>query len=212
MVLKLQFPIMQSKQFVREGLGENMIFSGTSKSKNQYFYWVNFIEHNTIIHLFDKPMMELSHIREDNGQLQLIDTVEITRQSIICLHLKPFMYTLHRMKSSKNPDLNLQQTFSLVCITFSIRHILINLIYIEEIVIEVSFFTINILIIECARNYTQPQGRIYGKALSNCESFIDVPENYTITLYFATFDTRLSGECTENNTPLKVSCAVSDQL
>lgn len=70
----------------------------------------------------------------------------------------------------------------------------------------------NVLIVECARNYTNPQGRIYGKTLSDCESFINVPENYMITLYFATFDPRLVGDCTESNTPLKVSCAASNYL
>lgn len=59
--------------------------------------------------------------------------------------------------------------------------------------------------IECARNYTELQGRIFAKRLFDCESYVSVPENYTITLYFTSLDFRLSGQCTEDNTPIKVS-------
>lgn len=62
-----------------------------------------------------------------------------------------------------------------------------------------------ISILECARNYTALQGRLYERKLSDCEQFISVPENYTITLYFTSLEIHMSGECTENNTPLKVS-------
>lgn len=68
------------------------------------------------------------------------------------------------------------------------------------------------IFIECARNYTQPQGRLFGKTLSDCESYISVPENYTISLYFASLDFRLSGQCTENNTPLRVSRLQFDDI
>lgn len=64
---------------------------------------------------------------------------------------------------------------------------------------------INFLILECARNYTAPQGRLYGKTLSDCEQYITVPENYTITLYFASLDFRTTQECTETKSPLAVS-------
>lgn len=50
----MHFPIMQSKSFIREGLGENVVFSGSSKSKNQYFYLVNCIEFNTNHHYLIK--------------------------------------------------------------------------------------------------------------------------------------------------------------
>lgn len=61
------------------------------------------------------------------------------------------------------------------------------------------------LVLECARNYTAPQGRLYGKSLSDCEQYITVPENNTITLYFAALDFRTSQECTETKAPLAVS-------
>lgn len=65
------------------------------------------------------------------------------------------------------------------------------------------FLFINL--VECNRNYTAPQGRLYGKTLSDCEQYIHVPENYMITLYFATMDFRIEKECTDDTTPLKVS-------
>lgn len=43
-----------------------------------------------------------------------------------------------------------------------------------------------------------------SKSLSNCELYINVPENNTISLYFASMDIRLTGSCTEETTPLKV--------
>lgn len=58
---------------------------------------------------------------------------------------------------------------------------------------------------ECARNYTALQGRLYGKSLSDCEQHINVPENYTITLYFTSLDFRTTHDCTETNAPLTVS-------
>lgn len=57
---------------------------------------------------------------------------------------------------------------------------------------------------ECARNYTALQGRLYGKALSDCEQHINVPENYTITLYFASLDFRTTQDCIETSAPLAV--------
>ena len=41
---------------------------------------------------------------------------------------------------------------------------------------------------ECARNYTSLQGRIVSASkIGSCKTFIEVPENYTISLYFHRF-------------------------
>lgn len=56
----------------------------------------------------------------------------------------------------------------------------------------------------CARNYTKPQGRLFAKVSVDCELHIDVPENYTITLYFTALEYHTSTACTEDNMPLKV--------
>lgn len=63
----------------------------------------------------------------------------------------------------------------------------------------------NSFVLECARNYTALQGRLYGKSLADCEQYITVPENYTITLYFASLDFRTTQECSETKAPLTVS-------
>lgn len=57
---------------------------------------------------------------------------------------------------------------------------------------------------ECARNYTTPQGRLYSKVSSDCELYISLPENYTISLYFTSLEFHLTEECSPDNTPLKV--------
>lgn len=59
--------------------------------------------------------------------------------------------------------------------------------------------------LECARNYTALQGRLYGRTLADCEQYITVPENHTITLYFASLDFRTTQECSETKAPLTVS-------
>ncbi|KAG4066297.1 hypothetical protein HA402_000521 [Bradysia odoriphaga] len=59
----------------------------------------------------------------------------------------------------------------------------------------------------CHRNYTSLQGRLYTKQLSDCETYITVPENYTISLYFGVFNIYLSDfsfQCTEETAPIKV--------
>lgn len=59
----------------------------------------------------------------------------------------------------------------------------------------------------CHRNYTELEGRITSKALETCETYITVPQNYTIALFFTRFtiypmDYRY--QCNEGNSPLKV--------
>lgn len=59
----------------------------------------------------------------------------------------------------------------------------------------------------CHRNYTSLSGRIVSNTLSTCETYVTVPENYTIALYFARFQLQPNDyafKCTEANAPLKV--------
>lgn len=57
--------------------------------------------------------------------------------------------------------------------------------------------------VECSRNYTALQGRFLVKLL-DCEQFIHVPENYTISLYFTSERYILLEECSESNAVLNV--------
>lgn len=57
---------------------------------------------------------------------------------------------------------------------------------------------------DCARNYTSLQGRFLTKK-SDCDQYIHVPENYTITLYIHLADVLFNEDCTENNSALKVN-------
>lgn len=70
--------------------------------------------------------------------------------------------------------------------------------------IQFKTICIFILLTACARNYTKPQGRLYAKKSVDCELHINVPENYTITLYFTSLEYHTSTPCTEDNMPLKV--------
>lgn len=61
--------------------------------------------------------------------------------------------------------------------------------------------------LDCARNYTALQGRFMTKK-SNCDQYIHVPENYTITLYINMAELLMNETCNENNTALEVSASV----
>lgn len=64
-----------------------------------------------------------------------------------------------------------------------------------------------IVLLACHRNYTSLQGRIYSKTLSSCETYITVQDNFTISLYFGSFNVYLadfSFQCTEISAPIKV--------
>lgn len=74
-----------------------------------------------------------------------------------------------------------------------------------ELTIRIVMFN---LISACHRNYTSLQGRLYTKEMKDCETYITVPENHTISLYFGTFNLYLSDysfQCTDETAPMKVS-------
>ncbi|KAJ6633725.1 Cubilin like, partial [Pseudolycoriella hygida] len=59
----------------------------------------------------------------------------------------------------------------------------------------------------CHRNYTSLQGRIFVKILRDCETYITVPENNTISLYFGVFNVYLSDysfQCTNETAPVRI--------
>lgn len=61
-----------------------------------------------------------------------------------------------------------------------------------------------VIFTECERNYTSLQGRLFGKSLFDCDQYIHVPQNYTITLYFASMDFRIDKDCSDDTMALKV--------
>ncbi|XP_031624566.1 cubilin homolog [Contarinia nasturtii] len=144
----------ESNKYVREGLGENIVFSGSSKLKNQYFYTGR--QWPTAAHRYC-------------GNNTPIDYLSTYKK--IYVHFK-----------SNDDKEGLGFTFTAK------------------------------IFADCARNYSQPQGRLFGKELMDCDSYITVPENHTISLYFAILDMRLSDDCTENNTPLKIYNARNNEL
>ncbi|XP_055295203.1 cubilin homolog [Sitodiplosis mosellana] len=141
-------------QYVREGVGQNVLFSGSTKSKKQYFYrgrqWPN---------------------------------------------------AAHRYCGNNIP-IDYFSSYRTISVSFKSNE--------KD---EASGFRFTAKIVsECAQNYTQPQGRIFGKDLSDCESYISVPENYTITLYFTSLSFLLNRECTVDNTPLKIYNGRNNEL
>lgn len=60
----------------------------------------------------------------------------------------------------------------------------------------------------CHRNYTNSQGRILVNELNDCESYISVSTNTTISLYFAVFSIYpidYKYVCTDDTAPLMVN-------
>jgi cubilin len=51
----------------------------------------------------------------------------------------------------------------------------------------------------CSRNYTELQGRIIHQDITDCWVTIQVPENYTINLYFNNIFLPGTPDCSEAN-------------
>lgn len=117
------------------------------------------------------------------------------------------MSVLDRMKWWRKLDSNLPLKYFQATRMFYIFTCFIRLMWIF---IEILFF-----FVDCARNYTALQGRFLAKNL-DCDQYIHVPENYTITLYISNLgifeNAKENGECTENNSALNVSTSVLKSL